>query len=153
MESAMFCPACFADEGSGSWMHAVIRTDRGGHCANCGNGSCIDIPKWAIELIRQKASWVGKRYYSHDEDRVAHLERRTLLALVKEFPGRTATRVVDDPDPLSWNVYQKMPDGRSVQTTVRAPDEETALRWSRLTYYTAGQLKPATPQAAEGEGS
>jgi hypothetical protein len=136
----LFCPQCFADEGSGSWDHHVIRHDAGGHCTNCGNGSCIQIPKWAIDSIRQQASWVGKRHYPHDEDRERYVERQALLSLVVTFPGRTAERLADDTDPPSWNVSQVMPDGRRVMTIVRAPDEDCALHWSGLTYYTESQL-------------
>lgn len=133
----MFCPGCFADEGGGSWAHNVYKTDSGAYCTNCGNGSCVALPKRAVESIRQQASWVGKRYYPHDEDRERYVERQALLALVTEFPGRSAVRLADDPDPPSWNVSQIMPDGRQVQTIVRAPDEATAIRWSGLTYYAA----------------
>lgn len=62
-----FCPCCFASETSGSWDHVVI----GGYCTNCGNGSTVDLPVWAIEEIRRNASWVGKRYYPCDEDKKA----------------------------------------------------------------------------------
>lgn len=62
-----FCPCCFASSTEGSWNHAVVA----GYCTNCGNGSTVELPEWAIAEIRRNASWVGKRYYPNEEDKKA----------------------------------------------------------------------------------
>ena len=81
-----FCPRCFADEKTGSWGHVVT----GSHCTNCGSSSTVDIPEWAIDSLREQASWVGKRYYPNEEDRQARKELELLRSKMTEFPGRTA---------------------------------------------------------------
>lgn len=122
-----FCPCCFADEESGSWQHVVV----GGYCTNCGNGSTVELPRWAIDSIRQQASWVGRRYYPHEEDHEAAAERAALLALVSSFPGRTAR---ESDEPGRWNVTQQRADGRSVMTTINAPSADEAMRNCGLRY-------------------
>ena len=135
-----FCPCCFADEDSGSWQHVVVS----GHCTNCGNGSTVELPRWAVDSIREQASWVGKRYYPHVEDREAAAERAALLALVTSFPGRTAK---ESDDPGRWNVTQQRADGRSVMTMVNAGSSDEAMRKCGLRYV------PATIAAStSGEG-
>jgi hypothetical protein len=124
-----FCPCCFADEASGSWHHVVVS----GYCTNCGNGSTVLLPRWAIDSIREQASWVGKRYYPHKEDAERHAERDALLALVTRFPGRTATPA-EGMDADQWSVRQEMPGGLSVTTLVRAETAEEAMRKCRLCY-------------------
>ena len=135
---SMFCPACFADEYAGSWGHTV----RGGHCTNCGNGSTISIPTWAINEIRRTASWVGKRYYPDAEDHEISKEREALLALVKQFPGRTASE--DPNNPGRWHVVQeagRFNNYRTISTTVDAATADEAMRKCGLRYIPAEELK------------
>lgn len=62
-----------------------------GHCFNCGGGGTITIPAWAIKSIRGQASWVGKRYYPHEEDKERSEEIKALRALAPDDPERTAS--------------------------------------------------------------
>jgi hypothetical protein len=126
-----FCPACFADEKSGSWDHVVV----GQYCTNCGNGSTIIIPEWAVAEIRRNASWVGKRFYPADEDRERLEERADLLSVVPEFPGRDAKQGEE-----RWSVWQLLPNGSSVITSVKADSKEAAMRASGLRYVPASKL-------------
>lgn len=127
-----FCPQCFADDDGGSWGVGTI----GGHCLNCGAGGAIQIPKWAVESIRQNASWVGRRYYPQDEDREIYDERKALLDLVKVFPGREVMQArkfedgewVDDVG--RWTIRQNTPSGY-MSTTVQAASREEAMEASR----------------------
>ncbi len=97
-----FCPACFASEHGGSWNHAIVN----GYCSNCGNGSCVSMPIWAIEEIRRQASWVGKRYYPTPEDQEAEEELQTLRGMQTEFPGRSVERDVDEDGQILFVVRQ-----------------------------------------------
>lgn len=134
-----FCARCFADDKGGSWGSGTSGT---GFCTNCCSRATIRIPAWAVASIREQASWVGKRYYSHAEDREAYEERKVLLALVPEFPGRSFEQRDDGPD--QWNVWQKLPGGGSVMTIVRAETGEAAMRACHLRYVTSEQLVGAT---------
>lgn len=98
-----FCPRCFATSESGSWNHVIVS----GYCMNCGNSSTVTLPLWAIESIREQASWVGKRHYPSKEDRQQCAELRALRLLVAEFPGRTAEPAGGD-DPFRWWVKQSV---------------------------------------------
>ena len=123
---------CFASETGGSWNHVVIPMPAGGYCTNCGNGSTVPLPEWAIKSIREQASWVGKRYYPADEDREAQAERSALLALVTAFPGRAA-----EPDKLTpgrWMVFQAGPKF-TTSTSVEAASADEAMRKSGLRYF------------------
>ena len=130
-----FCALCFADDKGGSWGAGTSGT---GFCANCCARATIRIPAWAVESIREQASWVGKRYYPHSEDREAYEERKALLNLVPEFPGRSFEQREDDPG--QWNVVQQLPRGQSVMTIVRAESGEQAMRKCSLRYVTSQQL-------------
>jgi hypothetical protein len=56
-EKDFFCTRCFS------------RTVCIDACHNCGSGGTnIEIPLWAIDSIRENASWLGKRFYPHKED-------------------------------------------------------------------------------------
>jgi hypothetical protein len=131
-----FCPCCFADDIGGSWGVGTV----GGYCMNCGNGSTIAVPAWAVESIREQASWVGKRYYPNDEDKQAREERTALLALVKEFPGRSADESAEEPG--HWVVKQLRPNGARTMTYVAASSATEALERARtiLPYVTAEAL-------------
>lgn len=122
-----FCPFCFASSKDGSWDHVAIA----GHCTNCGvsNGTVV-LPAWAVDRIRESASWVGKRYYPDKEDHEARSERQALLALVNVFPGRSVRPLEDS----TYDVSQRLADGRRVSTLVRASSAEEAMRKSGLRY-------------------
>lgn len=135
LELREFCALCFADDKSGSWGHV---TTGACFCTNCcANGSTIRIPAWAVRSIREQASWVGKRFYPHTEDREAHEERKALHDLVPSFPGREAIPQEDSPG--LWQVTQILPVG-SVRTTVRAITGEQAMRQSGLRYVPQSEL-------------
>jgi hypothetical protein len=99
-----FCPCCFATEETGSWDHVVTS----GYCMNCGNGSCVTLPPWAVDSIREQASWVGKRYYPHREDHERNRELRSLRKAIGRWPGRTVESLerIDEPD-RAW-VHQEL---------------------------------------------
>lgn len=143
-----FCACCFADDEGGSWGIGTLPS--GGHCFNCGaGGSTVAIPAWAVESIREQASWVGKRYYPHDEDREANEERKTLRGLQTVFAGRSARPVRDiegEPEPGHWWVDQELPGGGSVSTTLDALTEKEALHHAKtaLPFFTSEQLKRKT---------
>jgi hypothetical protein len=124
-----FCPCCFASSETGSWAHNVVS----GYCTNCGNGSTITIPRWAVDEIRRNASWVGKRYYPDKEDEEHLAERKALLELVDVFPGRLAQQN----EPGKWTVRQKTGPGVCTITTVKASSAEEAMRLSNLRYVPA----------------
>ena len=131
-----FCALCFADEDSGSW--GCVTIPKANYCTNCSaGGSIIQIPEWAVKSIRDQASWVGKRFYPIQEDYDNQAERKALLNLVETFPGRTA-RLREDGQ---WEVTQRKPDGRSVQTWVKANSEVEALRHNSLPYVPEEALK------------
>lgn len=135
-----FCALCFADDKSGSWGHVTTPH----YCMNCGAGAAIRIPAWAVRSIREQASWVGKRYYPHAEDCEAYEERKALLELVPEFPGRSAEEYEDRPG--EWRVTQILPVG-SVQTTRKADTADQAMRGCGLPYIPQSVLdKKVAPQ-------
>jgi hypothetical protein len=88
-----FCPACLGSGDDSSWGELISE----GYCCNCGNASTIMIPRWAVKSIRQQASWVGKRYYPHEEDFEQHAELEALRALAPDDPERTVKPVEDQP--------------------------------------------------------
>jgi hypothetical protein len=123
----LFCVCCFASEKDASWGGEVIKD----HCFNCGaSGSPVELEEWQIKSIRQQASWVGKRYYPHEEDNEIHLElkyAREKLPLPKD---RTA-RLVSDSKEDYW-VSQPLKNGSNISVTVKARSEEEALQKSKL---------------------
>lgn len=114
-EVVPFCAQCFADDlGGDSGMSAEP-----GFCMNCGGGDVIKTPRWAIDSIRRNASFVGKRSYPHQEDRERHNERLDLLALVKEFPGRTGERDINYNGDVIYRVTQQLPQkGSNTQVCI-----------------------------------
>jgi len=123
-----FCTLCFTTDTDGSHNHVVF----GDFCTNCSaNGAVVELPEWAIKNIREQASWVGKRFYPCAEDREQLEERTDLLALVEQFPGRTAKLVtVDDRD--TWEVQQRLANGHTVSTWVPgAATGQQAMRQAR----------------------
>lgn len=120
-----FCPGCFADSRGGSWGPGV----EGPWCGNCGSHGTVQMPIWAVDAIRKNASWVGKRYYPHQEDKELSRELRYLRSCMPAPIGRTVTRAdYDGCNPNDWRVVQKYPDGSEVSTTVRAENAGPALR-------------------------
>ena len=115
-----FCVCCFATDEGGSWGEGVVS----GHCMNCGaGGSTVRLPRWAVDSIREQASWVGKRYYPHEEDGVLGKEIRALRSAIGKYPGRTVTRVSRD-DEDSWEIVQRVVSG-SIMTVVSVKEGET----------------------------
>lgn len=146
LKPVSFCPACFASEENGSWGHVV----ESGYCTNCGNGSTLSVPRWAVESIREQASWVGKRYYPAEEDKERHAEIETLRGLMTEYPGRSVERDVDEDGEVHFNVKQDRPGGGYSTTMYSArygvASAEQALERARtqLPFFTHDQLKAKT---------
>ena len=127
-----FCPRCFASDMSGSWDHTVS----GNYCYNCGaGGGIVQLPDWAVDSIREQASWVGKRYYPNDEDKQMAAEIKALRSRMTEFPGRTIEMV----EPGEYRVIQRLDERTTIQTTVTAKTEKEA--WEK-----AKTLLPFVPQ-------
>lgn len=126
---AIFCTMCLASDTDASWGGEAMD----GHCFNCGAGGCtVQIPRWAVENIRKNASWVGKRYYAHEEDHEAAKEMRALRGLATEYPGRSTEKSVDG---QAWWVMQKMGDGRTVSVLIgidKAPTAAEAMEKMKL---------------------
>lgn len=80
----LFCVGCFATEEGGSWGEICVD----GYCMNCGSGGgTVQLKRWQIESIRTSASWVGKRYYPHQEDINNYREIQLLRARVPPNPS------------------------------------------------------------------
>lgn len=124
-----FCPGCFSSSDGGSCGEGIV----GGNCYNCGAGSDVRIPRWAVESIRTQASWVGRRYYPGPEDKENAQELKYLRALPKAFPGRSAEP--DKEEKYRWWVKQELPSttgSKSVSTMVKASSTEDAIEASRF---------------------
>jgi hypothetical protein len=73
-EKVTFCSGCFATNEDGSWQPngwtvEDVENGKDCYCMNCaGHGEIIIMSKYSANRIRQCASWVGKRYYPHEED-------------------------------------------------------------------------------------
>lgn len=127
-ELILFCSRCFASEDGGSWTRGQAIVS--GLCSNCGaGGPDLRIPRWAVDGIRESASWVGKRYYPNDEDIETSAEVRNLRATIKVFPGRTVEQTADG---QAFMVTQELPGGRSVSMFTGAATAEKALEDLRL---------------------
>ena len=129
-----FCVRCFASSESGSCGGSVV----GDFCTNCCTSGTVRLPEYMVKSIRDQASWVGKRFYPHEEDIENREERKRLLALVTVFHGRSAVKNVDG----TWRVTQLLPGGRRVETFVSALNAEHALRQaSSLPYFSKAALE------------
>jgi len=148
MESVLFCCLYFASGDSSSWGEPVME----GHCFNCGaGGTTFSIPRYAVQSIREQASWVGKRYYPSEEDLENREERKRLLASIENFPGRTVEPAMElDRDGNEvreegrWNVKQATPGNLWSSTSVTAETEEEAWEKAKLcglTYYDEESLR------------
>lgn len=129
LDRVLFCPTCFATSEDGSWGG---RVEANGYCTNCGGGVPVGsqgMPSWMVKAIRKSASWVGKRYYPHEEDTRLARERRELLALVPFFPGRTAR--LYDPSTGQWCVDQWSDTGSVHSVFVPASSAAEAIEASR----------------------
>lgn len=119
-----FCPSCFADEDGGSWDHQA-----GPHyCLNCGSGSTVTLPKWAVDEIRRNAAWVGARYYPDDETRARRRELHALRKAIGRWPGRTASPIEDAPG--MWRLRQEGSPGAgftSIETMAPREGDETPV--------------------------
>lgn len=143
-ELRYFCVCCFADDHSGSWGETTIPNV--GFCSNCGaGGGLIHIPTWSVESIRKNASWVGKRYYSADEDYEIRDEIKRLRNTLDPLncPGRTVEEWMDEEGKRHQMVKQVLPNGRTVSIfTDTVMYEKDALIWAltKLPFYTANEL-------------
>jgi hypothetical protein len=118
----LFCTRCFASEDNSSWGGEVIQS----RCFNCGAGGfVIEIPTWAIESIREQASWVGKRYYPSKEDLEAAQELKKLRATITSFNGRSAKQ--SSLDSSQWIVTQQLPGNSTTFVVIAASSESDAL--------------------------
>lgn len=118
-----FCPRCFASDMSGSWDQTVV----GNHCYNCGAGPSVRLPDWAVDCIREQASWVGKRYYPNDEDKEMAAELKELRSRMTEFPGRTIEHI----DIGQFRVTQRLNERTTHVIVVRADTQEEAWEKSK----------------------
>jgi hypothetical protein len=140
-----FCPRCFGSSDSSSWGGETCESG----CMNCGSGPTLSIPRWAVESIRTQASFVGRRYYPHEEDFQAQEELQDLRLIPKTYPGRTAKLCAFHDDRWSssyWSVEQKKPDGSIISIMVghkQFPTKQAALKEARtrLPYVPAKKLK------------
>ena len=137
-ELIKFCAQCFASSDNSSWGEPI--TEAG--CMNCGRGPAFVIPRWAVESIRAQASWVGKRYYPHEEDTERAEELDALRALAPDDPERTVKK--SDVNPRAWEVTQPTPKG-FVSVVVAADSEVEALAKGKLRL-------PYRPQKKEESG-
>lgn len=121
----LFCPRCLADERGGSWGGGP--EGGGAWCSNCGAGPAVVLPAWAVDSVRQQASWVGKRYYPNAEDRELALELRALRVLACELrppAGRTVEKTETEG---GYEVKQETGSGRWTMVYLDAVDDESAL--------------------------
>lgn len=115
-----FCSMCFASTESGSWGCTVY----GDHCSNCGTGGAVvSIPRWSVDAIRENASWVGKRYYSAEEDFDHREELEALRRLAPDDPRRVATETENG----RFNVTQPLRGGGTISISTRAYSADEAL--------------------------
>lgn len=136
-ELLLFCVRCFASEKDGSWGETVYES----MCSNCGaGGPPFRIPGWAVDSIRENASWVGKRYYPADEDHEQNAEVQELRKLVKKFPGRTCEPTFDG---QAYQVTQEMPNGSTTSMFTGAATAKKAMEDLKLDlpYVSEAQLK------------
>lgn len=119
-----FCPGCFATNEDGSWGH----TCDDHYCYNCGAQGTVKLPRWAVRSIREQASWVGKRYYPHDEDREAAEE----IAALREIAPPAAPEAPQPVEPVAWKI-ESPPDEGCVEWvhTDFTMDPETAAIYER----------------------
>ena len=124
---ALFCVRCFATDTDGSWQHTVV--PEANYCTNCGGGgTSVKIPRWAVDEIRKNASWVGKRYYPHEEDKERRVELEALRSTIKIFKGRKAKRVDDaENGEPQFLVTQDLGGGRNVSVVINAESQKVAL--------------------------
>lgn len=133
MEIVDVCPGCFADSRGGSWGEGVS----GQWCMNCGSHGTVQMPVWAVDSFRANASWVGKRYYPHQEDISVSRELRYLRSLAPPAPDRMVTQGLyegcnEGGNENAWTVRQKYPDGSTVTTTVKADSIGPAVLLGQL---------------------
>lgn len=112
-----FCERCFATM---DWQVP--------HCFNCGAGGAgvIMLQRQADE-IRKGASWVGKRFYTDNDDRELNAELRALRRAIGTYPGRSAMwRPANERGPGYWSLEQSRPGTGCITTTVDAPESMKA---------------------------
>ena len=127
---SLLCVRCFASDTEGSWQHVVYGDEEKNHCTNCGAGNAaVPLPRWAIDDIRENASWIGKRYYPHREDREGNAELKLLRSKMTIFPGRSAEEVEEG----QWAVKQQTSKaGKRIQVFVDASSAKEALEKAKL---------------------
>jgi hypothetical protein len=123
-EVVPFCPGCFASSYDGSWGHICDES----HCFNCGAGPTVMLPRWAVESIRRQASWVGKRYYPHEEDIAAQKE----VAALRAFAPPDPTDTVEECGEGQFSVWRRSADGTRIGLVSVAGTKADALAAARL---------------------
>lgn len=108
----LFCVCCFGSEEDASWGGDVFRD----YCTNCGSGgSSVSLTRAAIESIRRQASWVGKRFYPHKEDKEREEELQDLREHASESAGREV-EWVPPRDDLPGHYWVKQDTGEGSST-------------------------------------
>lgn len=143
-----FCPRCFASSDDGSWGLTCDDT----YCNNCSSSGTVQLPDWAVQSIREQASWVGKRFYPHAEDHDSGDELRRLRRAMTSFPGRSAHH--DDTLSDQWRVEQKR-GGVTISVWVDADSAEDAIEKTkdRLPWCPeeGATMSKSSPAAMEGK--
>lgn len=121
----LFCVKCFASSRDSSWGGELLKE----LCCNCGcAGSAIELEEWQIQSIREQASWVGKRFYPHEEDADQAAELRYARARLPIPKDRYARLCIDETSRY-WVTQPNAKGGTSV--IVEASSGPEALEKSR----------------------
>ena len=122
-EEIYFCPCCFGSADNSSWGECVDD-----YCYNCGSGSTLKIPRWAVESLRKQASWVGKRYYPHEEDVDSQKELRLLRSLMPDNPEDEVTPTEGG----YWSVERRTSPTRTTSVLLLASSREDAMKKAKV---------------------
>lgn len=107
-ELLYFCPGCFATNEDSSGPEICDAH----YCFNCGMSATVHIPRWATQSIREQASWVGKRYYPDEEDRITREELKVLRPLLPDHE-------TDEWELMDWAKYTDHPDRPQPRLTLK----------------------------------
>ncbi len=140
-----FCPMCFASTDDSSGGGEIVPNI---YCMNCG-GHPIKAPRWAVQSIREQASWVGKRYYPNEEDTERQREIRYFRAHAPADPADEYKRLEADPDDRTQTVYLQLTRHYAGQSGTRstmmplADDTEATLEAAKTKLRAALPYPPA----------